>query len=257
MMDLPADFVRTQHELYGDQGVAWLADLPNLIRECEQRWSLTVQRHVDGLSYNFVAPAVRADGVQLMLKLSVPNKELTTEIEALRLYDGRGICRLIDADAERGILLLERLQPGVMLSTIEDDTQATVIAAAVMRQLWRPAPNWSNRRNDCILNCWRPRRNRCCCTATCITSISSRLSASPGWPLTPKAWWANRRMNWVHCCATPPTNWCWTAASRRAGSICWPTNWDLTASVFSGGELRKPCSLAGGAMKTTVMAGRQ
>jgi streptomycin 6-kinase len=37
-------------------------------------------------------------------------------------------------------LLLERLKPGVMLSTVPDDESATAIDAQVMRQLWRPAP---------------------------------------------------------------------------------------------------------------------
>lgn len=139
-MNLPDNFVRTQQELYGDRGVAWLENLPTLISACEKRWALTVGTPVDGLSYNFVAPAVRSDGTPIMLKLGVPNKELDSEIEALRLYDGRGSCRLIDADAEQGILLLERLQPGLMLSTLADDEDATAIAAGVMRRLWRPAP---------------------------------------------------------------------------------------------------------------------
>jgi streptomycin 6-kinase len=38
------------------------------------------------------------------------------------------------------VLLLERLQPGTPLSCVADDEQATSIAAAVMRQLWRPVP---------------------------------------------------------------------------------------------------------------------
>jgi streptomycin 6-kinase len=43
-------------------------------------------------------------------------------------------------DRDRGVLLLERLQPGTMLSTLADDEEATRIAARVMRQLWRPVP---------------------------------------------------------------------------------------------------------------------
>lgn len=140
MHKLPEPFVQSQLELYGDTGSAWLAGLPALIAECERRWLLTVQPPFAELSYNFVAPAMTADGVPVVLKLGVPNPELTSEIEALRLYDGRGICRLIHSDAGRGILVLERLQPGVMLSTLADDEQATAIAAKVMRQLWRPAP---------------------------------------------------------------------------------------------------------------------
>jgi streptomycin 6-kinase len=35
-------------------------------------------------------------------------------------------------------MLLERLQPGGMLSTLEDDEEATHIAAEVMQKIWRP-----------------------------------------------------------------------------------------------------------------------
>jgi streptomycin 6-kinase len=140
MFALPEVFIQTQHELYGEEGAAWLAMLPQLIAQCEARWSLTAGPPFANLSYNYVAPATRADGTPVILKLGVPNNELVTEIEALRLYDGHGICQLIDADAERGILLLEALQPGTMLSAVSDDETATAIAAGVMRQLWRPIP---------------------------------------------------------------------------------------------------------------------
>ncbi len=132
-------FVRTIHEVFGPQGDAWLARLPALVAECEDRWALQVQPPFD-LSYNYVAPAVRSDGAEVVLKLGVPNPELTTEIAAMRLYDGMGAARLLDADAERGILLLERLRPGTPLVAVEDDEAATAIAAEVMRTLWRPVP---------------------------------------------------------------------------------------------------------------------
>ncbi|HJR79453.1 MAG TPA: aminoglycoside phosphotransferase family protein, partial [Anaerolineales bacterium] len=44
----------------------------------------------------------------------------------------------IDCDEEKGFLLLERLQPGAMLATMEDDEEATHIAAEVMLKIWRP-----------------------------------------------------------------------------------------------------------------------
>ena len=57
---------------------------------------------------------------------------------ALRLFNGEGACRLIDCDEEKYWMLLERLKPGVMLSTLEDDEEATHIAADVMQKIWRP-----------------------------------------------------------------------------------------------------------------------
>jgi streptomycin 6-kinase len=139
-MFIPGDFAQTMLELYGDNGRAWLANLPALIAACEQRWSLQVGEALPNLSYNYVAPAWPVDGAELILKAGVVNPELLTEIEALKVYDGRGIARLIDAGPEQGVLLLERLRPGTMLVEVDDDDKATAIAAAVMAQLWRPLP---------------------------------------------------------------------------------------------------------------------
>jgi streptomycin 6-kinase len=139
MTNIPPDFARTMQEVYGAAGAEWLDRLPALLAYCEQKWSLTVMPPF-ALSYNYVAPAIRNDGSEIVLKVKFPSAELMPEIEALRLYGGRGIAQLLDADQERGVLLLERLDPGTPLSRLTDDEQATSIAAGVMRRLWRPAP---------------------------------------------------------------------------------------------------------------------
>lgn len=112
MSETPRDFARTIIELYGETGVEWLERLPALITHCAQRWSLTVLPPFEPLSYNYVAPAVRTDGTPVVLKLGVPNPELRTEIEALRLYAGRGMVQLLEVDREQGAMLLKRLEPG-------------------------------------------------------------------------------------------------------------------------------------------------
>jgi streptomycin 6-kinase len=137
---VPENLARTIVNLYGAKGAEWLSRLPALIGECERRWSVTVLAPLPGLSFNYIAPAVRADGTELILKLGVPNPELLTEIEALRLFGGRGCVQLLDAEPDRGALLLERLTPGTPLSALADDEQATSVAAKVMRRLWRPVP---------------------------------------------------------------------------------------------------------------------
>ena len=135
-MNLPPDFTRTIESTFGNEGRQLIADLPALIDECSQRWGLTDVQPVPNLSYNFVAFAKRGDD-KVVLKIGVPNRELTSETAALRLFNGEGACRLIDYDEQKGFLLLERLQPGVMLSTMEDDEEATHIAAEVMSKIWR------------------------------------------------------------------------------------------------------------------------
>jgi len=138
-MTIPANFIRTIIELNGAEGEAWLKRLPDLIAECERRWGLTVQPPF-ALSYNYVAPAVRADGTEVVLKIGFPNPEIRREMAALRLYAGEGMVQLLDVDEAQCAFVLERLRPGETLAALPDDEQATAIAAQVMKQLWRPLP---------------------------------------------------------------------------------------------------------------------
>jgi streptomycin 6-kinase len=138
-MILPSDFIINITQAYADAGRQYLADLPGLLTAAASRWSLTLGESFL-LSYNYVCTATRADGMPVVLKVGVPNVELTSEINALRVYDGQGACRLYEADAEAGMLLLERLLPGKMLVELDDDDRATEIAADVMVAMQRPAP---------------------------------------------------------------------------------------------------------------------
>ncbi len=140
MLDLAPAFIQTITSLYGGRGRVWLDDLPELLLACAQRWSLRLDPPFAALSFNYVAPATRSDGVEVVLKAGVPSQELTAEIEALRCFDGRGAARLLQADAPTGLLLIERIRPGGRLIEVPDDARAMEAAAGVMRQLWRPPP---------------------------------------------------------------------------------------------------------------------
>ncbi len=140
MLIVPDDLVRTITDVHGEAGVAWLERLPALAADCSERWGLTIEPPFGPLSYHYVAPALLADATPVVLKLGVPDHEFGAQAESLRLFDGRGIVRLIDADVEAGALLLERLTPGSSLEDVEDDDEATTVGAAVLRELWRDAP---------------------------------------------------------------------------------------------------------------------
>jgi streptomycin 6-kinase len=127
-------------DIHGERGRAWLRGLPGLIAACAQRWSLTVLPPFKGLSYNYVTPAIRADGTPVVIKAGVPHIELWCEIDALRLLDGDGTARLLDADPAGGALLLERLLPGTPLSDVPDDDEVTRVTAEVIRRQWKPVP---------------------------------------------------------------------------------------------------------------------
>ena len=135
-MNLPSEFISNIEGVFGEAGRQFLANIPALMDEASARWGLTEVQPSSNLSYNFVAFAKRGNE-QVVLKMGVPNSEMKSEMAALRLFNGEGACKLIDCDEEKYWMLLERLKPGVMLSTLEDDQEATHIAADLMQKIWR------------------------------------------------------------------------------------------------------------------------
>src|SRR5271169_1281992 len=98
-MNLAQEFITTIQNAFGDNGRAWLVVLPDLINHAARVWGLTNIQPVSDLSYNFVAFATRAKE-DVVLKIGVPNRELTSELSALRFLDGKGAVRLLEAEDE-------------------------------------------------------------------------------------------------------------------------------------------------------------
>lgn len=140
MMLIDPRFVTTIHNTFGTKGINWLAQLPELCDKFAREWRITLSSPFKDLSFNYAVPAIREDGSSVVLKLGVPNSELISEIEALQVYNGRGAVRLLEADGKRGALLMERLIPGKMISTLHNEEESTRIAAEVLKILWRPEP---------------------------------------------------------------------------------------------------------------------
>jgi streptomycin 6-kinase len=139
-MEFPETFRKNILENFKEQGAAWLEDLPALIRRFEARWSLQLSDPFL-LSLSYCAPGVQEDEREVVLKLAVPGEETTHHTLAVLAFDGRGMVRALEADLDRGALLMERLRPGSMLvEEVKDDEQATRIAARVMKALWMPVP---------------------------------------------------------------------------------------------------------------------
>jgi len=137
MVNLPQKYIQTIRNIHKEEGEAWLQNFNSLIIYCEEKWSMKVLPPFE-LSYNFVAPALKKDGSKVVLKLSVPTKEFYSEVEALRYFAGEGMVKIIDTEAEKGILILDHLFPGDTLATLENDVEATEVAASIMESLWVP-----------------------------------------------------------------------------------------------------------------------
>ena len=124
--------------IYGPRGKAWLDQLPEMLKKCELSLDLKIHAPFENLSFNYVAPCTSPNGERAVFKCSVPNKELTTEIAALKHFNGNGCARLIDSSSVAGWLIIERLEPGELLSSVKDDEEATRTFVKVMRKLHKP-----------------------------------------------------------------------------------------------------------------------
>lgn len=132
------DFIK-HAKAYGKEGELWLEKIPEHITQYEKKWSLKVLPPFK-LTYNYVAPALRVDGSNVVIKMGFPKeKEFQTEIDALEVFDGEGIEKLLEADRENGVILIEQVIPGIPVSALEDD-EATRRIASVIKGLHKPVP---------------------------------------------------------------------------------------------------------------------
>jgi streptomycin 6-kinase len=76
-----------------------------------------------------------------VLKVNFPDPESEHEAAVLAWWRGAGAVTLLARDDERRALLLERCDPGDQLWRVTDEAESDVVAAAVLRRLWRPVPD--------------------------------------------------------------------------------------------------------------------
>ena len=135
---------------------AWVQQIPDIIRELQARWSLSLSAPLHGVeaSCSCVAFAERPDGTRAVLKLGMPHMEAAHEIQGLRFWDGDGIVRLLEADEDFNAMLLERCEPGTPLRELPE-TEQDIVIARILRRLWRkPQPPHTFRPLSVMLEHW-------------------------------------------------------------------------------------------------------
>ncbi|MEP6924684.1 MAG: aminoglycoside phosphotransferase family protein [Pyrinomonadaceae bacterium] len=143
--NLPDKFTHTIIEMHTAEGAKWLTDLPQLIEEIQENWSLKVAKPFPNLSYHFVAPCILENGSAAVLKIGFPqeNSPIFNEAEMLKIFNGNGAAKMLRIDKTRYALLIEKLTPGAHLKTVfrGNDAKAVEIAIQVLLKIWRePTP---------------------------------------------------------------------------------------------------------------------
>ncbi len=142
MIIIPQDFIDKTVSRKGREGQQWLDSLTDVVGRLAVKWNLKIRDTFSNLSYNFVVNVENADGSTAVLKVGwKTDKEFKFEYDSLKIFDGHGIARVLEYSDAEPAMLLEKLEPGKMLSLIEDDEEATEIAAKVMKELWQEVPS--------------------------------------------------------------------------------------------------------------------
>ena len=139
ILAIPPSFAENASRTWGEQGRAWIEQLPDLVETCFQRWDLAAAEADFTLSFNFVMAVQTANGAKAVLKLGVPTTDFLSEMTALRVYACAGMCRVLESDPGLGAMLLERVMPGETLLSVDERT-AVKAASAIMRRLQRTLP---------------------------------------------------------------------------------------------------------------------
>jgi streptomycin 6-kinase len=125
-----------------EDGPGWLRQLPGVVEQLRERWSLRLAPPFHGGSCSWVAPAWLPDGAPVVLKVTWPHREAMGEAEGLRIWDGHGAVRLYEEDREHLAVLVERCEPGAALSEAHRLTadRRLLIGAQLLYELWSAQP---------------------------------------------------------------------------------------------------------------------
>ncbi len=139
VLEIPA-IVQTKARAAGAED--WLASLPSLVAELEDRWAISTGGVFTEGTEALVLEAERTDGTPAVLKLVVPRSSDAAgqEITVLRLADGQGCVRLLEDDSAVGALLLERLGRSLFQLGLPVGRRHEILCDRASR-VWRPAPD--------------------------------------------------------------------------------------------------------------------
>ncbi len=139
---LPPELVAHVTAGCGAPGEIWLTELPDMIRQLEELWSISALPPFPGIEYNFVAPAKNRNGEDVVLKIAPPWDpiEIFGEAEYLRSREGVACAKLIAEERDSKAILIERIFPGEALFVRFKNRPEDSVAPAidVLRAILRP-----------------------------------------------------------------------------------------------------------------------
>ena len=140
MIHLPEKLEKITIDIFGEKGKKWIKNFPTIFTRIIDLWQLEFIEPVPDLSINFLAVVKTKDHKNAILKLGVPNRELTTESEALKHHSDTITVKCLRSAPQLGSLLLEKAEPGKSLKELKNNVQETAVAAEIIKRIARTKP---------------------------------------------------------------------------------------------------------------------
>lgn len=121
--------------MFGEIGKNWIERVPSIIDKYINKFKLTDINIVSDLTYNILLFAKNNEFGDVVLKVELPFKEMTErESIALKLNNGVGACKCYYSNVDDGIILMERLLPGISLEEEKNFEKKVSIFSDVSRK---------------------------------------------------------------------------------------------------------------------------
>lgn len=131
-LEVPDLLVRNLIDLHQDRAMPWLSALPALLEQVLADLGATLLPDLPELSYHLVVFAESTRVGHIAIKCTVPNDDFTQEsYAAVAMVDAAGP-RVRKLDVERGVIVLERIEPGASLAALKLSERDDKAAASVL-----------------------------------------------------------------------------------------------------------------------------
>jgi len=104
-----------ENKIIAHFGANFYAKLVLDLEEYARLWGLSDFEQIDYYSVNCIFKCFSNKHGSCILKIGNPSRETYTEYHMLREYNGRGFCKVYQSDIANGVLLIERIIPGIQL----------------------------------------------------------------------------------------------------------------------------------------------
>jgi streptomycin 6-kinase len=137
---IDAELRRRLGRRYGTAVGPWLDALPSLLQDFAERWHLDLGPLVRRGTVSVVVRCRAPGDARVVLKVSPDHARITAEARALAGWGTTSVPRLLASDTDRGVLLMEQIEPGTALDESGHVPSAATSAALLDGLHHEPAP---------------------------------------------------------------------------------------------------------------------